>query len=70
MMTATIRVPWRKGFIDAANPDLVANASYSFGERTTRRTEQAAAAVVRAGDRAQGALEVAARLLLLRGARI
>lgn len=63
-MTSTIRVPWRNGFVDAADPDPIAAASYSFGERTTRRTEQAAAAVVRAGDRAHGALEVAARLLL------
>ena len=63
-MTATTRVPWRNGFIDAANPDPIATASFTFGERTTRRTEQAAAAVVLAGERAHGALEVAARLLL------
>ena len=63
-MTATIRVPWLNGNVYAANPDPIGAASYSFGERTTRRTEQAAAAVVRAGDRAHGALEAAARLLL------
>ena len=63
-MSATIRVPWRNGFIEAANPDPIAATSYTFSERTIRRTEQAAAAVVLAGDRAHGALEVTARLLL------
>jgi Fic family protein len=63
-MTRTIRTPWRNGFVDAADPEPIAAASFEFTERTTRRTEQAAAAVVRAGDRAHGTLEVAARLLL------
>lgn len=63
-MSSTIRVPWRNGFVLAANPDPIAAVSYVFSERTARRTEQAAAAVVRPGDRAHGVLEVAARLLL------
>ena len=29
-VTATVRVPWRNGFVDAGNPDPIATASFSF----------------------------------------
>jgi Fic family protein len=60
----TVAAEWQGRPIEAANPPAIARASFDLAGTTIRRTEQAAAAVRRAGDRASGTLEVAGRLLL------
>ena len=64
MPMPTKRVQWQGTLVAAAAPQPVAEWAPDLSSRTVRRTEQAAAAVVRFGDRTVGAAEAAARLLL------
>jgi Fic family protein len=59
-----VTVDWDGRKVQAADPDLIARLAPALSERTARRTEQAAGAVRRAGDRAVLLLEGTARLLL------
>src|SRR5262249_13533963 len=63
-LARTVDAMWEGRRIEAARPELIARSSFELSTATVRRTEQAAAAVQRAGDRASGMLEVAGRLLL------
>lgn len=63
-MTATVPVTWQGRVVHAAAPEEIAGLDVDLTAAAARRTERAAAAVRRAGDRATGGLEVAARLLL------
>ena len=60
----TRRVEWNGMEVDAARPAPLADWRCELSTRTVRETERAAAALQRFGDRAVGAAEVAARLLL------
>jgi Fic family protein len=60
----SVTVEWHGMNVEAVDPPRIADWSPDLLASTARRTEQAAAAVVRAGDRATGHLEAAARLLL------
>lgn len=64
MAGRTVRQTWNGRPVDAWLPDRVARLHVELPAATVRRTERAAAAVVRMGDRATGPMEVAARLLL------
>ena len=57
-------VQWNGTTVQAAVPIRLAQWSPELTAQTVRATERAAAAVVRFGDRAAGAAEVSARLLL------
>ena len=59
-----VMVDWRGMAVEAVVPPQIAAWRPDLSVSSARRTEQAAAAVIRAGDRATGHLEVAARLLL------
>lgn len=63
-MVGAVMVEWNGRRVAAADPDPLADFMPELTDRTVRRTEQAAAAVIRAGDRAAGLMEAAARLLL------
>ena len=63
-MGRSVPVTWEGRTVDAADPDPIAEWDPPLSASTVRRTEQAAAAVQRAGDLATGPLEVATRLLL------
>ena len=63
-MARSVAVEWHGRRVEAARPDRIAGLRPRLSERTVRRTEQAVAAVQRAGDRSQGVFEGAARLLL------
>jgi Fic family protein len=60
----TVTVQWQGMRVEAARPEHITSLVPELSAGAIRRTERAAAAVRRAGDRAVGALEVAARLLL------
>jgi Fic family protein len=60
----SVTVDWHGRKVEAARPDRIAVLEPELSERSVRRTEQAAAAVQRAGDRSAGVFEGAARLLL------
>lgn len=60
----TVALTWEGRQVDAWLPDRIATSAFDLTLGTARRTEQAAAAVVRMGDRARGPMEVVARLLL------
>lgn len=64
MAGRSVRVPWEDIVVEAWLPDSVADLEPDLSISTVRRTEQAAAAVQRIGDRTTGPMEVAARLLL------
>ena len=63
-MARSVTVEWHGRRVEAARPDRIAGLRPRLSERTVRHTEQAVAAVQRAGDRSQGVFEGAARLLL------
>lgn len=63
-MAGSVMVEWHGRRVAAAAPDPLARFVPVLTDRTVRRTEQAAASVLRAADRAAGVLETAARLLL------
>lgn len=64
MVVESVSVEWHGIEVDAVVPARLAGWAPDLSVATVRRTEQAAAAVVRSGDRAVGNLEAAARLLL------
>jgi Fic family protein len=63
-MERSVSVDWHGRSVQAARPDKIADLDPRLSERTVRRTEQAVAAVQRAGDRSAGVFEGVARLLL------
>jgi Fic family protein len=60
------RVTWEGRPVEAWLPTRIAKLVVDLPVAVARRTERAAAAVVRVGDRSTGAMEVAARLFLRR----
>jgi Fic family protein len=64
MAGRAVKQTWNGRPVDAWLPDKIGRLNVELPTATVRRTERAAAAAVRMGDRAAGPMEVAARLLL------